>query len=341
MDNVDAAIVILSPQAMTDVLETAEIVPRVTENIDKPVLCAFMGIVDVSEGSKYLEAHGIPDYSFPEDAVKAMGSMVKFGDLLRLEKREVRRVAADRESATKIIKRRLEGKESYMMPQSEANEVLACYGFPLLRSACIKDPSEIHEAAQSIGYPVVMKISSPDISHKFDAGGVILKIKSDEEAKKAFDTIIENAKNYKPDAYIKGILMEQMARKGVEVILGSTHDPRFGPICMFGLGGTLVEAIKDVTFRVAPMWEISAEKMISSIKTYKVLQGVRGMPRSDMDAIKDCILRLSQMVTEQPLITELDINPLIVYPEGEGCVVADSRILVQSEPACSFLCEDE
>jgi acetyltransferase len=119
-----------------------------------------------------------------------------------------------------------------------------------------------------------------------------------------------------------------MARGGVEVILGATRDPRFGPICMFGLGGTFVEAMRDVTFRIAPMWESSAENMIKSIKAYRILRGVRGIPRSDIKAIKECILRLSQLVNEHSDIAELDINPLIVYPEGHGSVVADSRMLL-------------
>ncbi len=125
--------------------------------------------------------------------------------------------------------------------------------------------------------------------------------------------------------------MEQMARGGVEVILGATRDPKFGPMCMFGLGGIFVEALKDVTFRLAPMWELSAENMILSIKAYKVLRGVRGNPPADIEAVKECILRLSQMVSDHPEIKELDINPLIVYPEGQGCVVADSRILLSGE----------
>ena len=328
-DNVDGAIVILSPQAMTDVLETAEIVPRVAKGINKPVLCAFMGIVDVSEGSRYLEANGIPDYDFPEEAVRAMASMVKFGELLQLPRREVRRVAADRETASNIIKRKLKDKEEYRMPQSEANEILNCYGFPTLKNKLIKDKSEIAGAADEISFPVVMKIISPDIIHKFDAGGVVLEIETVEEAEKAYDEILKNAKSYKAGADIHGVLMERMARGGVEVILGSSRDPKFGPICMFGLGGTFVEAMKDVSFRLAPMWEISAEKMIYSIKAVKVLEGVRGMPPSDIDAIKDCILRLSQMVAAHPEISELDINPLIVYPRGEGCVVADSRIILK------------
>ena len=328
-DNVDGAIVILSPQAMTDVLETAKIVPPVVKDIDKPVLCSFMGIVDVSEGIQYLEKHGIPNYAFPEAAVRSMASMFFYGSLLSLDKREVRRVAADRHTATAVIKKKLAGKDSYYMSEKEANEILRCYGFPVLKSILLKDSSQVDEAAEQIIFPAAMKICSPDIVHKFDTGGVRLKIKTKEGARKAFEDITQNAKKFKPSAKIDGVIIERMAKRGVEVILGAVRDPKFGPICMFGLGGTFVEAIKDVTFRLAPMWEISAEIMIRTIKAYSILRGVRGAPPCDVDSIKDCILRLSQMVTEHPEIAELDINPLIVYPEGEGCVVADSRVLLK------------
>jgi len=157
-----------------------------------------------------------------------------------------------------------------------------------------------------VGLPVAMKISSPDI--KFDAGGVLLKIKSVEQAQEAFQKIIKNAKAFNPSAKIEGVLVEQMAKGGVEVILGAAKDPKFGPICMFGLGGTFVEAIQDVTFRLAPMTEASAGMMIKTIKAYKVLKGIRGAGPSDIDAIKDCLLRLSQMVSEHPEIVELDIS---------------------------------
>ena len=328
-ENVDGGIVILTPQAMTDILQTAEIVPRVVKDINKPVLCSFMGIVDVSEGIQYLEKHGIPNYAFPEAAVRSMASMAFYGYLLSLDKREVHRVAADRDTATLIIKKKLAGKDRYYMSEKEANEILQCYGFPVLKSVLLKDLSQVDEAAEEFIFPVAMKVSSPDIVHKFDAGGVRLKIKTKQEARKAFEDIIKNIKKYKPSAKIDGVIIERMAKRGVEIILGAARDPRFGPICMFGLGGTLVEAMKDVTFRLAPMWEISAEIMIRSIKAYSILQGVRGEPPCDIDAIKDCILRLSQMVAEHPQIAELDINPLIVYPEGQGCVVADSRILLK------------
>ena len=329
-ENVDGGIVILTPQAMTDVLETAEIVPHVAKDINKPVLCSFMGIVDVSEGIRYLEEHGIPNYAFPEAAVRAMASMVFYGNLLSLDKREVRRVTADRDSAAAIIKRRLAGKDSYYMPEREANEILQYYGFPVLKSVLAKSLSQVDEAVEEVIFPVAMKICSPDIVHKFEAGGVRLKIKTKEEARRTFEEIVENAKEFAPSAKIDGVLIERMARRGVEVILGAVRDEKFGPICMFGLGGTFVEAMKDVTFRLAPMWEISAEIMIRTIKAYRILKGVRGAPPCDIDSIKDCVLRLSQMLAEHPEIAELDINPLIVYPEGQGCVVADSRVLLKN-----------
>jgi len=329
-ENVDGGIVILSPQAMTNVLDTARIVPSVMKDIDKPVLCSFMGIVDVSEGVKYLEKNGIPNYAFPEAAVRSMASMAFYGNLLTLDKREVRRVAADRDTATVFIKNKLAGKDRYYMSEREANEILQCYGFPVLKSVLLKEPSQVDDAAEQIIFPAAMKIASPDVVHKFDVGGVRLKIRTKEEARKAYQEIIDNVKKFKPTAKIDGVIIERMARRGVEVILGAVRDPRFGPICMFGLGGTFVGAIKDVTFRLAPMWEISAEIMIRSIKAYSLLKGVRGGWPCDIDSIKDCILRLSQMVSEHPEIAELDINPLIVYPKGQGCVVADSRILLKN-----------
>ncbi|MFA5252495.1 MAG: acetate--CoA ligase family protein [Phycisphaerae bacterium] len=329
-ENVDGAVVILTPQAMTDILETAQIVPHVTKDVKKPVLCSFMGIVDVSEGVKYLEEHNIPNYAFPEAAVRTMASMASYGKLLSLDKREVRKMPADSSAASAIIKKKLAGKDSYYMSEREANEILQCYGFPVLKSVLLKELSDIDKAADELVFPAAMKICSPDIVHKFDVGGVRLKIKTKEEARAAFVEIIENAKKLKPAVRIDGVIIERMAKRGVEVILGAVRDPKFGPICMFGLGGTFVEAMKDVTFRLAPMWEISAEIMIETIKAYSILKGVRGAPASDINAIKDCVLRLSQMVTEHPEIAELDINPLIVYPQGEGCVVADSRILLQN-----------
>jgi acetyltransferase len=327
-DNVDGAIVILTPQAMTDIRETAEIVPAVAKNTDKPVLCSFMGIVDVSEGAEYLQNNGIPNYIFPEAAVRSMAAMANWRAKLEAEGRKSKHVQANCELGHNMIMDSLGKDEEHVMHQHEANTLLSCYGLPILKNKLAKDESELEEAAKEVGFPLVMKIVSPQIIHKSDAGGVKVGIKNLEEAKAAYAEILANAKNYNPDAEIQGVYMEQMAGKGIEVIIGGSRD-QMGPIVMFGLGGTLVEVFKDVSFRLAPMWESSAEAMIKGVKSYKILEGVRGNPRSDIAAVKDCILRVSQMLAENPEINELDINPLIVYPEGKGCAVADCRVMLK------------
>jgi acetate---CoA ligase (ADP-forming) len=330
-ENVDGAIVILAPAATTEIMETAKIVPRVAKDIDKPILSSFMGLVDVSEGVRYLEQNGIPNYVFPEEASRTMAAMIKYSENLKPHegrRREIFRLLEDQEKAAAVIAAKLSGRKEYFMTEKEAHELLRCYGFPLLKSRLVSDPSELASAIEEVGFPAVMKLDSPDILHKSDAGGVRLGIKSQEQAEKTFHEIIASAKRYRPSALIRGILLQQMAREGVEVILGSTRDPGFGPICMFGLGGIFVEALKDVTFRLAPMWETSAEMMVRSIRAYRVLQGIRGKPAADIKAAKLSILRLSAMVANHPEIAELDINPLILYPEGEGCVVADARIIL-------------
>jgi acetyltransferase len=260
-----------------------------------------------------------------------MAAMIRFAESLRPfkeKRREFFRVLEDKEKASAIIASRLSGRKDYFMTEQEAHELLRCYGFPLLKSRLVTEPSAISKAVEEVSLPVAMKLDSPDILHKSDAGGVRLGIDSVARAEEVFQEIIASAKKYRPSAVVRGILFQEMAREGVEVILGSTKDPRFGPICMFGLGGIFVEALKDVSFRLAPMWETSAENMIRSIKAYRVLRGIRGRPPSDIKAAKLCILRLSAMVSNHPDIAELDINPLILYPEGQGCVVADARIVL-------------
>jgi acyl-CoA synthetase (NDP forming) len=330
-DHVDGAIVMLAPAAITEIVETAQVVPRIAKDIDKPILCSFMGLVDVSDGVRYLEQNGIPNYVFPEEASRTMAAMITFSESLKPHegrRREVFRLLEDQEKAAAAIAWRLSGRKEYFMTEKEAHELLRCYGFPLLKSRLVKDPAEIRSAVEEVGFPAVMKLDSPDILHKSDAGGVRLGIQSLDEAEKMFHAIVASARKYRPSAFIRGVLFQEMAHEGVEVILGSTRDPKFGPVCMFGLGGIFVEAMKDVTFRLAPMWETSAENMITSIKAYRVLQGIRGKPPADIKAAKLCILRLSAMVANHPEIAELDINPLILYPEGQGCVVADARIVL-------------
>lgn len=327
---VDMGIVILTPQSMTEPKETAMVIPEAIKGIGKPVVCSFMGARDVAPGVQYLREHDVPNYHLPEDGVKALADSIRMATLREIPRREVLRhngLKIDR--AKEVITGYLDGHKHRYLTQAECREVFACYGLPLLKSGTARNADEAAKIAKSIERPVVMKVMSADVVHKFDAGGVLLNINGPDEARAAYDRIHANVKKHVPNAKIDGVLIEEMAAKGVEVILGASRDARFGPLMMFGLGGTMVEVLKDVSFRLAPMWQISAERMVRQIRSFQVLDGFRGQPKADVDAIVDTLLRLSTMVCSHPEISELDINPLIVHPAGQGCSVADSRMMLR------------
>jgi acetyltransferase len=329
-DNVDMGIVILTPQSMTDIEETAAVVPEAIKGIGKPVVCSFMGVRDVAPGVAILRKAGVPNYPFPEDGVKSLAAASRLVTLQEIPRREVLEIHdLDVEGAKRIIEDALHGKTERYLTQAECRPLLKCYGLPLLKSGVANSADEAAKMAESFGGPVVLKVMSKDVVHKYDAGGVILNVKGATEGRAAYDKIYANVEQAIPGAKIEGILIEQMAAKGVEVILGASRDARFGPLMMFGLGGTLVEVLKDVSFRLAPMWQISAERMVREIRSFKVLDGFRGSPPADVDAIVDTLLRLSQMVCNHAEISELDINPLIVHAAGKGCSVADSRVMLR------------
>jgi acetyltransferase len=289
-----------------------------------------MGARDVAPGAKILRESGVPNYPFPEDAVRALAAADRLVRLREISHREIVEFDdLDIEGARKIIRAALAGKQEQYLSQADCRPLLAAYKLPLLRSAVVTTAEEAGRTAELFGTALAMKVMSAEVVHKFDAGGVLLNLHGAEEARQGFETIRRNVLARVPNAKISGMLVEEMARKGVEVILGASRDARFGPLMMFGLGGTLVEVLKDVSFRLAPMWQISAEKMVREIRSFKLLDGFRGTPKSDVDAIVTCLLRLSAMVCNHPEIAELDINPLIVHPKGEGCSVADSRVMLR------------
>ncbi len=327
---VDMGIVILTPQSTTEPKETGEIVSHAMQGIDKPIVCSFMGARDVAPGVHALRDAGIPTYTIPEDGMKSLAAAYSLVTTQELNGREMAKFTGiDSAKAKKLIAEQLKGEEKKYLTQADCREIFACYGMPLLKSGIAKSADEAAKIVDSFGTPVVMKVMSADVVHKFDAGGVILNVRGGVEAKATYQKILDNVQKAVPGAKVDGILIEEMARKGVEVILGCNRDDRFGPLVMFGLGGTMVEVLKDVSFRLAPMWKVSAEKMVRQIHAFKVLDGFRGAPPSDIDAIVDTLLRLSAMVCDNPEIAELDINPLIVHAKGEGCSVADSRILLK------------
>jgi len=224
-----------------------------------------------------------------------------------------------------IEKVRTENRK-YLM-EHEAKKICEAYGIPITKFKVAKNIKEAIKFANEIGYPVVFKIISPDIIHKTDVGGVILDIKNDEEAEKAYKQIIKNVKKKAPNARIHGIFVQEMAPEGTEVIVGALKDPQFGPTLMFGLGGIFVEILKDVTFRIAPLTKDEAKEMIKEIRGYPLLKGYRGKPPADEEAIIDIILKVSKLVMDYQQISQLDLNPIFVYEKGAK--VIDARIILE------------
>jgi acyl-CoA synthetase (NDP forming) len=231
-----------------------------------------------------------------------------------------------REKVDEIF-RNAEAEGRKFLLEHEAKTVCKLYGIPITELKIAKTPEEAAKVSEEIGYPTVLKIISPNVLHKFDVGGVMLDITNPKEAKNAFNKIVENVKKYKPDAQIDGILVQEMAPSSTEVIVGAIKDQQFGQTLMFGLGGTFVEVMKDVSFRVAPINEDDARQMISEVKASIILRGYRGQPPRDIDAIVKILLDTSRLVMEHPEIKELDLNPVMVYEKGAKTV--DARIILE------------
>jgi len=327
--NVDGAIVILTPIRPGADVGIAEATAGVARASEKTTFFCFLGVSDFTEGLKVLRREGLPHFPFPENAVRALAQMPRYREVIELTRgKEVPTFDVDRDEVAGIIDSYLEGTERRLLSQHEAQEIFAAYGLPVLQNRLARSAEEAAKAFDELRGAVAMKVMSRDVVHKSDVGGVILGVESSDGAIEAFEKIHEAVKGHLPDARIDGVLLEEMAGEGVEVIIGGSRDEKFGPLIMFGMGGRMVEVWKDVTFRLAPMWRVSAERMIRQIRGYPLLEGVRGAPPSDVQAAEDCILRLSQLMSDHPEIQEFDINPLILYPRGNGAAVADGRMVL-------------
>ena len=334
-NGVDGALVILTPQSMTDVLGTAEAIIRIARRTHKPILCCFMGVVDVSAGVRYLQEYGYPVYKFPENAAKAFGALYRHFKWLNRQHFAQYELKHDKERAADIIKNCLESGKT-CLGELDGIELLKCYGFNVLPTQLAESEDEATEIAETISFPVAMKIVSPQILHKTDAGGVMLGLESRDEVKKAFNKIVEKAKQHDPNAEIKGVLIQKMAMRGEEVILGMNRQKVFGPLLMFGLGGIFVELFHDVVFRIAPIGRNESRRMIRSIRGYKLLQGFRGRPVVDIEILEKSMVSLSDMSINHPEIDEMDINPLLVHEKGKGATVADCRIILKAPGSASL-----
>ncbi len=332
---VDGLVVLYCETAMTNPLEIAQAIHKAvveTGITDKPVTVSFVGGEKSAAAMKWLVEHGIPAYGAPDLAVNAMAALREYARIQESISEVAKPfVAKNRKKALEIIeKARADGRDS--LTEIEAKEVFSLYGLPVTKTHLAHNEEEAVQLAKKIGFPIVMKIVSPDILHKSDAGGVKVNIKDENGVREAHKIILENAKKYKADARIHGIAVQEMAPWGTEVILGSVNDPTFGPTMMFGLGGIFVEVLKDVTFRVAPVSESQALRMLGEIRGAPILAGVRGEAPRDRAAMAETICTYSNLILDlKDEISESDANPVLVYEEGKGIKVVDARIILKKK----------
>ena len=322
--NVDILLVVLTPQAMTRITETGEAVAA-AQKLGKPVLAVFMGGEKVQAGRDALRAGGIPEYPSPERAVAAIKAMCEYAAWRRRPPRVVVRYPVNQRRVERIIARHLRIGQ-HQVGEVKAKEILRAYDFEVPAGQLASSVEQALEVSQMIGFPVAMKISSPDIVHKSDVGGVRLNLSNGEQVRDAYELMMLRIGQRMPDARLDGVYVEKMVPRGREVILGMTRDPQFGPMLMFGLGGIFVEVMKDVTFHLAPITAEEAMQMLMGTKSYALLKGARGQAAVDMPAIAGALQRISQLVTDFPQIAEMDINPFMVGSPGTPSFAADARI---------------
>ncbi len=328
-DSIHAIVVILTPQAMTEPMETARAISECVDG-SKPVLVSFMGGLDVKAARDELLLRSLPDYPSPERAVNALKAMWEYASWLNRPPRILTRFPANKRRARRILARHRKTGQ-LQLGEASAKGILKAYDFNVPKGGLATNGEDAINLARQIGYPVAMKIASQDVIHKSDAGGVKLNLASDEAVLDAYDLMMLRIGQRVPGARIDGVYIEQMCKRGREVILGMTRDPQFGPMLMFGLGGIFVEVMKDVTFNIAPITKEEAAEMLESTKSYTLLKGVRGLREVDLSAIAEALQRISQLVTDFPEIAELDINPFMVGEVGEESIAADARITIRDQ----------
>jgi acetyltransferase len=343
---VDGVLVILTPQAMTDPTGVARQVIHVSKEAPKPVLAAWMGGESVEEGIELLNRMGVPTYSTPEQAAKTFSYMYSYTHNLELLYETPKDIRVDFQLDRRRVKEifdmiMMEGQELLSEPVSKS--LLETYGIPVAKPYPARSPEEAVALAERIGYPVVLKLLSPQISHKSDVGGVLLDLHSPEAVRRGFQEIVERVKQAEPLAQIEGVTVQKMikAENAYEVILGAKKDPTFGAVILFGMGGIAAEVFQDRAVGLPPLNERLAQRLIESIKGYKVLKGFRGRPAVDLDLLKEILIRFSYLVVDYPEIKEMDINPLLIGPEGawalDARVVVDKAALTQGVKPYSHL----
>ena len=325
---VDGVVVISTPQLMTDLTAIAVTIAEKAGAADKPVLVCQMALQEIEAPLAVLTQARLPHYRFPEEAVRSLAAMARYAASVRGPAYEVKTFPdVDRALVGRILgQARTEGRRYLLEP--EAHQVFQAYGFPGLPWRWVQGEAEAVAAAASLGFPVVVKIVSPDIVHKTDVGGVRVNLDTAAKVQQALRDIEAAVSRLMPQARRAGFLVQKMAPQGRETILGMSREPHFGPLLMFGLGGTGVEIFQDVIFRLAPISEYWAHRMFQELKGFPLLSGYRGEPPADLEVIAECLERLSQLVLDFPELQELDVNPFLVFEQGRGGVVLDARIFL-------------
>ncbi len=326
---VDGIITVLTPQTMTDIEEIAIVLSNVKATTKKPIVASFMGSQSTRDAEGILQRHNVANILFPESAAHAMAQLHQFYNQPKLDTHEQppRFTDGDTPFVADLLTKLKSTGQTYV-PEALALQIMRAYRLPVLQNTICRSPDELTAIAPTITYPIAMKIISKDIVHKTDVGGVRLGVTQD-TLLSAYETMLRTVGEKAPQAKIQGVLLAEMAPTGgFEFVVGVKKDQSLGHLLMFGLGGVFVEVLKDVSFRLVPMTTNDVHELIHEIKSSKLIQGTRGLPALDTDGIVDCILRICQLVVDFPQIKELDINPLLVLPQGQGVRVLDARLVI-------------
>jgi len=327
--NIDGILIILTPQAMTDPVEIANQTVKAAKKSEKTILASWMGAGDMQEGIHILEKGNIPYFKTPEDAVQSFMYMYKYAknlETLYETPASIPHAFTPQTQKNKLLLAKVINESRYTLTEAEAKELLSNYDIPVTKNAIVTSAKEAGEMAAKIGWPVVMKLSSPDIFHKIDVGGVKLNVNSSVEAIDAYNSIIKNAKKHRPDARIHGVFIEAMIKKRYELLIGCKKDPLFGPAIVFGMGGVAVEVFKDTNIGLPPLNMALAKQLIEDTKIYNLLKGYRGIPGVDISAIQFLLYKFAYLLADFPEIKELDINPFAV--DENGGVVLDAKVFL-------------
>ncbi len=320
-ENIDGLVVVLTPQVMTPCLEIAKTVIEGTRHYPlMPIVASFMGGESVREAVDVLQAHGIPNFATPEHAVRALKHLqtpvVGHSEMKRARPQ-------DRAQKANLL---LAGQKG-LISSEIVKQLFSLYELPTPAQALAQNVQEAVEFAETIGFPVVAKVSSPDVAHKTDIGGVRANLMNPEDVRRAYDEIIRNVHEYDEDFYLEGVLIQKFLPAGNEFIVGAAEDPSFGHLIMIGLGGIYTELFNDVAFRITPVEEKEVYLMLQELHSWKLLMGMRGKQQSDIDALVRIVMTISDLITDCPQIAELDLNP--VFVDENGTVVLDAKVIVR------------